>query len=289
MNLHWSILMKKTKEKHQPVSESITAGEPQTSSIALVLQQFRKEAAKKEAAEEAAKARCGVCFKEIAPKRLCSGHGGGSDEESDSATSDKTSEEKASPGEDNFLTKPRKVVETTDELIGELYSGSLDKQNFDPEIIEALIAQGRLLIENDRESMTLTIKLLCEPNSLTEEQREELKKFMEAIIKDFNKFKEENHLSDDCVHITQDEEGNLLSLRISMPTLTLYDAFIQRLANNLVPTAREKNEATKDQSLAPNPLSMEPKPSSSTTREKIEKNEEKQEFFNPSPFQMQPW
>ncbi|KTC78100.1 hypothetical protein [Legionella brunensis] len=281
--------MKKANEQHQPVPESITTDGPQTSSIALALQQFRKEEERKAAAEEAAKVRCSVCFKEIAPKRLCSGHGGGNDSKDDSATSDRTSEEKASPRENNSLTKPRKVAETADELMGKFDSGSLDEENFDPGIIEALIAQGRLLIENDRKSMTLAIQLLCEPNSLTEEQREELKKFMEAIITSFNKFKEENHLSDDCIHITRDEKGNLLSLRISMPTLTLYDAFIQRLANNLVPTTQEKNEVTKEQSFAPNPLSMEPKPSPSNTRENVEKIQEKQEIFNPSPLSMQPW
>ncbi len=47
MNLHWSIIMKTDKEKHQPIPESITADEPKTSSIALALQQFRKEAEKK--------------------------------------------------------------------------------------------------------------------------------------------------------------------------------------------------------------------------------------------------
>jgi len=103
-----------------------------------------------------------------------------------------------------------------------------------------LIDKGLLLVESDRESMTLTIKLLCDPNELTEEQRKELKKFMTAIIKEFNEFKEENYLSDDCVRITQDEKGNLLSLRIALPTLALYDAFIQQLANNLVPIPRNK-------------------------------------------------
>lgn len=288
MNLHWSILMKKDKEKHQSVPESMTSGEPKTSSIALALQQFRKEAEKNEAAQEAAKARCPVCFKEIAPKRLCSGHGGGSGG-GDSATSDKTTEEKASPGEVNSLIKSRKVVGSADELIGEFGADELDlESNFDPEIIAELIAKGLLLVDSDRESMTLTIKLQCEPCKLTEEQRKELKKFMEAIITEFNKFKEENHLSTDCMQINQDEERNILSLRINMPTLALYDAFIQRLANNLVPTLQEKDEVTKDQSFASSPLSMEPKLSPSTKGEKVEKHEEEQEIFNPSPFKMTP-
>ena len=222
MNLHWSILMKKDKEKHQPILESITADAPKTSSIALALQQFRKEAEKKEAAEEGAKVRCPTCFKEIAPKRLCSGHGAGGSG-GDSATSDKkTSEEKASPGEDKFLTKSGKVVGSEDELVGVFGSEELDLESgFDPEIIAELIAKGLLLVDSDRISMTLSIKLQCEPSQLTEEQREELKKFMEAIIKEFNEFKEENHLSDDCIQILQDKEGNICSLRITMPTLAL--------------------------------------------------------------------
>jgi hypothetical protein len=90
-----------------------------------------------------------------------------------------------------------------------------------------------------------------------------------------------------------------------MPTLALYDAFIQRLANNLVPIsgmkAQEKDEITKDPSVAPNPLSREYRLSNkdqSFKREEIEPLqdmevemacEEKQGIFNPSPFNMKPW
>ncbi|MFO8785461.1 hypothetical protein SDB96_15510 [Legionella pneumophila serogroup 1] len=308
----------KEKEKHQPVPEPTTAGgaKEQTSSAALTLELLKKEkeklkeVEKKEAAAEGAKVRCRTCFKEIAPTRRCFGHGGGGG--GGDGGSGKTSEEKASSGEDKSLTKSGKVVESTDELMGEFASmgdgEGLDlESSFDPEIIEQLIADGKLLVDSDRESLTLTIKLLCEPNELTEEQREELKKFMEAIIKEFNEFKKENNLSDDCLQLTQDEEGNILSLRITMPTLALYDAFIQRLANNLVPIptpkAQEKDEVTKEQRFAPNPLSMEPKPSykdKPSKQEEIESNkdvepkktedeEEEQVIFNPSPFNTKPW
>ena len=305
--------MKKDTEKHQSVPEPTTksGAKEQTSSAALTLQLLNKEkekikeAEKKESAAEAAKQRCKTCFKEIAPKRLCSGHGGGSGG-GDSATSDKTSEEKASSGEDKFLTKPGKVTETTDEMIGEFVSEELDlESSFDPEIIEKLIADGKLLVDSDRESMTLKLELQCDPNELTPKQRHELKKFMEAIIKEFNEFKEENNLSDDCIHIIQDEEGNIRSLRITMPTLALYDTFIQRLANNLVPVpspkAQEKDEVTKEHSIAPNPLSVEPKPSNKSSKheesehnkdiepKKTENEEEEQVNFNPSPFNMKPW
>jgi hypothetical protein len=318
--LNWVSFMKKDKdkdkdkekEKHQPVPEPTTASKPETSSASITLQLLNKEkekikeAEKKESAAEEAKVRCRTCFKEIAPKRRCSGHGGGGG--GDSATSGKTSEEKASPGEDKSLTKPRKVVETTDEMISQFASEELDSESgFDPKIIEELIAKGLLMVDSDRESMTLTIKLLCEPKVLTEEQREELKKFMEAIVKEFDEFKKENHLSDECVKIIQDEKGNILSLRVNMPTLALYDAFIQRLANNLVPIpsleAQEKDEVTQEQNLTPNPFSMEPKPSNkdkSSVQEEIEHKEtdeeihkktedEEQKTFNPSPFNMKPW
>lgn len=313
----------KEKEKHQPVPEptvgATTAGgaKEQTSSAALTLELLKKEkeklkeVEKKEAAAEGAKVRCRTCFKEIAPTRRCFGHGGGGGGGGDGG-SGKTSEEKASSGEDKSLTKSGKIVESTDELIGEFASmgdgEGLDlESSFDPEIIEQLIADGKLLVDSDRGSLTLTIKLLCEPNELTEEQREELKKFMEAIIKEFNEFKKENNLSDDCLQLIQDEKGNILSLRITMPTLALYDAFIQRLANNLVPIptpkAQEKDEVTKEQSFAPNPLSMEPKPSykdKHSKQEEIESNkdvepkktedeEEEQVIFNPSPFNPKPW
>ena len=90
--------MKKDKEK-KPIPEPATGGGPQISSATLALQllskekEKNKEAEKKESAAEAAKVRCKTCFKEVAPKRLCSGHGG--DGGNDSATSDKTSETKS--------------------------------------------------------------------------------------------------------------------------------------------------------------------------------------------------
>ncbi|HAU4045946.1 TPA: hypothetical protein U2K22_003204 [Legionella pneumophila] len=295
--------MNKDNEKHQPVPESTTTAESKIPSATLISQLLNKEkikeAGKKESASEDAKVRCKVCFKEIAPKRLCSGHGGGGGGGGDSASSDKISEERPS----------QKVIETTDELIDEFAlmedSEAIDEKSFDTEVIAELIAKGLLLVDSDREAKTLTIKLLCDPNVLTEEQREELKKFMEAITKEYNEFKEENSLSDDCIKITHDENGNMSSLRITMPTLALYDVFIQRLANNLAPIpshkAQERKDVTKDQGLDPNPLSMEPKPYNKdklSKREEMEPNkdiepkkaeEEEQKIFSPSPFNMKPW
>lgn len=286
--------MKKDKEKQQPVPASIASGEPKTSSSILILQQLNKEAEKKEAVAEAVKVRCRICFKETAPTPRCFGHGGGGG----GGGLGNTSEDKATPSASGTQssTQSEKITDT-EEWLSESNSMSdtelestLDEKSFNPEIIAELIAKGLLLIDNDRESMTLSITLQCEPNSLTKEQRHELKKFMEAILKEFDEFKKENHLSNDCIKITHDEKGNILSLRITMPTLALYDAFIQRLANNLIPSPSpkiQKDEVIKDHNLAPNPFSMEPK--SSSSHEQIEEDEKKQEIFNPSPFKMKPW
>lgn len=55
-------------------------------------------------------------------------------------------------------------------------SEELDLESgFDPEIIEKLIADGKLLVDSDRESMTLKLELQCDPNELTPKQRHELK------------------------------------------------------------------------------------------------------------------
>ncbi|MGQ3892355.1 hypothetical protein [Legionella sp. CNM-4043-24] len=294
--------MKNDKSTHQPTQEETTASVPKISSVSLTLQLLSKEKEKikeaenKESADEAAKVRCTTCFKEIAPNRLCSGHASGG---GDSATSDNASGGKANPGEDKSFTKPGRIVETMDEQPGAFDSEKLiSESSFDPKIIADMIAKGLLLVDNDRESLTLTIKLLCEPDILTEEQGEELKKFMEAILTEFNAFKEENDLSSDCVEIVQDGKGNIVSLRITIPTLALYDAFTQRLANNLVPIpglkAQEKDEATKAQNLATNPLSMEHRlsrgeiePQQDIEAEKADEKE--QVIFNPSPFNMKPW
>ncbi|CAM2971097.1 hypothetical protein LEST103851_12000 [Legionella steigerwaltii] len=178
-----------------------------------------------------------------------------------------------------------------------------DEERFDPDVIAELVAQGKLVINNDRKEMTLTIELKCDPDSLSDEEREELKKFMKAILKEFNALKEKHPLSDECLKMVEDEKGNIVSLRINLPTLKLYDEFIQRLANNLVPTPRPrlqtKDENSETKSLAPTPLSMEPKPTSKQLEEdeanqsedistKTE-TEEAQKRFNPFSLDLNPW
>ncbi|MCW8397897.1 hypothetical protein OQJ26_03720 [Legionella sp. PATHC038] len=303
------------KDEHQHASGP--KGEPQTSSTGFALQQLNKEAEKKEAAAESAKIRCRICFKETAPTPRCFGHGGGGGGAGDGGGSDNTSEKKAGYGDDKSLIKAD-LVDNTEELIGEFSfmedseeldpESHSDEKSFDPGVIAELVAKGLLVIDNDRKSMTLTINLQCNPNSLSEEQREELKKFMKAILKEFNAFKEKHHLSDDCLNMTQDEEGNIVSLCMNLPTLKLYDEFIQQLANNLLPTPSPKFQTKgvhkETKNFAPTPLSMEPKPTDKNKHlmhdvanqdkdisDTDVEPEEKQGIFELSPLlmKMKPW
>lgn len=305
--------MKKDKELHQSISEATPVGDL-TSSASITLhllnkeKEKMKEIEKKESDAEAVKVRCRVCFKEIAPTPRCFGHGGGGGGGGGDGGAGKEAEEK-SQGQDKSPTSSGKIIETSDGLnefasIGENEDFN-SASDFDPDLISELIDKGLLLVDSDRESMTLIIKLLCEPNELTEEQRKELKKFMEAILREFNNLKEENNLPENCITIIRDEKGNISSLRITMPTLALYDALIQRLANNLVPipslNAQQRDDAAIDRSLALNPFSKEPRPSNKTIKEeelapeknlaavKTEPEEEEQVIFNPSPFTIKYW
>ncbi|KTC71526.1 hypothetical protein Lbir_1678 [Legionella birminghamensis] len=247
-----------TKETQQGTFELISAAS--TSSTALSLQQLKK-AEEKEAAEEAVKVRCRTCFKEIAPIPRCFGHGGGGG--AGGAEADPEAKEAVS-GEIELI-KIKALVDTDEDLeedLGFHSENQLSNESFDPELITEMIEDGLLLVDNDRKSMTLTISLQCKPEALSEKQREALKKFIAAIAKEFNAFKKDHHLYD-CL-----EKNNVFSLRISLPTLKLYDEFIKRLANNLVPapSLRLNEEVKADEA-------------------------DEEEIFNPSPFStaFKPW
>lgn len=313
LHVNWSTPMKKDKDTNQLITNSDSAhlAKEQISSVALALQLLNKEKDKmkeiqrKEFADESAKVRCRACFKEIAPTRRCFGHGAGGGGESN-AGSGNSAEEETILTEDKSLAQSEKVITTIDELSGKLvFMEDADEPNlefsFAPELIEVLIDHGKLLVDSERDTLTLTIKLLCEHKDLSEDQKEELKKFMKAIIKEFSTFKKENNLSDDCIKIIKDENRVILSLHLNMPTLTLYDSFIQRLASKLVPLTisrvPEKYEALNEQPNIINPFSMKPKfvNKDKSSKQAVDaevhtamKNEE-QEIFNPSPFDVKPW
>lgn len=254
------------------------------------LKELNKKAEQEEAAAEANRQRCKTCFKEIAPKRMCGGHGGGGGGGGGSGGSGSTSEEKASQAEAKLLASKSGEIDDDEEFASlsistedevELDSQSKsDEERFNPKIIEELIANKLLVVDNDRDSMTLTIRLVCKPDALSKEQRQELKKYLEAILEELTVFKQEHDIDEDCFNIIRDEEKNILSLSINFTDVELYDAFIKQLANNLVPTPtpklQAKDEIVEAQSSTPTPFSLEPKP-------EVEHDEDEREVFHPTP------
>lgn len=177
----------------------------------------------------------------------------------------------------------------------ELLEPPLTEKKYNPQIIAECIDKKLLLVNTDRNLMTLTIQ--CKPNLLKKEQLHEINKYIMAIEKEFNEFKKNHKLSDNSIEITKDIGGNRLSLRITMPTLALYDAFIQQLETNLLPShnpqLQGKDKFQQKHNSSPNPLLMEPKPSNKKSIEENFNNHENtdsedQTIFNPSPFSMKP-
>lgn len=287
------------------------------------LQQIIKEKQKQEAASESMKTRCKICFREIAPQRHCGGHGGGGGGPSsgsgggggnDPAASSGISAEKRGPDLTQSISSATSPSISSNEILdGMAMIDEDDEQSFNPEVIADLVEKNLVSIDNDRELETLTIKLLCKPEKLTDEQMSEFTKFVNAIVKQLDDFKEENGISANCKIIERDEKGNILSLRVALPTTKLYDAFIQRLAVNLLPAPNlnKKQDAKVEQQNGINPLTHTPlsiKPTSLANKKRNSVDADKQEHaaldlkteegkgkddrqeepFNPSPFSTTP-
>lgn len=139
---------------------------------------------------------------------------------------------------------------------------------FNPEVVSELLLKKLLLINHDHEAGILAIKLQCNPNVLSEEQRNALQRFVDTVLNEFEDFKKENAiLSSNSVIIDTDSAGHFLSLRVSLLTPSLYDAWIQRLVSKHILTPQKiepKNKAMHDGSgdrIQSSALSMKPKPS----------------------------
>jgi hypothetical protein len=279
--------MKKDLSQNKP---SIPEVVPSAASTKLTLQQLNKTAEKKESDLESMRTRCKTCFKEIAPNRLCGGHGGGGG--GSESGSGKDSDDPSNKDLETSLTgNQTNAYEESSEFFVE-DDVKFDEDSFDPEVIAELVAKGLLQISSDRDSLTLLIQLQCKPEALTNTEKKELVKFMHAILTELDEFKKENKITDKCFTTVEDKEGNILSLRIKLPTLALYDAFIQRLAANLVPVPQPKlqegKESQKNQAVG----TTKEKVSTEDAKNKEEHHDEltaktedeDQPVFNPSPF-----
>lgn len=234
---------------------------------------------------------CSICRANRVPPP-CRGHGGqsggGSDSEKKADKSDKQAPANT-PGQ-LIDTMGQVVVNATTQALdykGLSQQSQLTEKIFNQEIISDLLSKNILVINNDRDSGILTIKLQCKPNLLSEEQKNEFKKFVDTILEELDEFKKEKGILTNCETVEQDNVGNFLSLRITLPTPTAYDAFIQRLASKnllLKQNIEQKENVAYEENMNhfnPTPLSMKPSPilnkgvkSTEDEKDKIENQDE---------------
>ena len=104
------------------------------------------------------------------------------------------------------------------------------------DVISRLLVNNLLIIDGDRESGVLSIRLACDPKSLTDEERIALNQYAGVVLKELAAFKNENNIRNNGVKLVTDPEGNIQSLQIMLSPVSLYDAFIERLsAKQLLP------------------------------------------------------
>lgn len=258
----------------------------------------------KEQATKSVKLKCKICTKYLYEQPKCPGH----DDDDSSDNSPDAPTEDADNHKGNTLTKilnllnivenfrkdedkvPSKIpnhVYAVEEIANDNDNLDFSQQLqlnegiLNLEIISEMLSKRLLMIDNNGKQGILTIKLLCKPDVLSQEQKNELTKFVDIIVKQLKMFKKENGISTRCKTIDRDNKGNILSVRIMLPTSELYDAFIRRLANqNLLPIQNiQQSESEKVLYEAGvnhfnlTPLSTNIRPSANTRVQSIESEE----------------
>jgi RNA binding exosome subunit len=188
--------------------------------------------------------RCTICGREFFPNRICVGHdlggaGGG-------VTEEKLNNDGNAPA--TFVDKLVALAGQFGSAIMQVIEGSSSEHQshqllFNTEIISDLLSKKILLIDNNKDSGILTIKFLCAASILSIEQRKELNKFFEAILKQLDDYKKGKGIVTDC--IKREDNGNLY---IALSNPKMYDEFIKILARKkLLPTQVIEQKENKQQ------------------------------------------
>lgn len=235
-----------------------------------IQQDLNKAQEKKKAALEAMCVRCKICFKEISPIPRCFGHGSGGGSGGGGA-GDSAGKGNNSYALSNGAAKIDMVhfgVDSASYLNGVNVNDCRRVETiggkFNPAIIAEMVEKKLLMIENNPENGSLLIRLLCDHKLLSKEQNDALKKFMEEILKELKDFIKSKGIGADCHAIERDKSGNIVLLRIALPTPKLYREFMQQLANNLLPISiinqQERKSEEKRNYFIPKSFSNKPNP-----------------------------
>lgn len=176
---------------------------------------------RKKQLEEAQKQFCRFCGKQTFPVKMCKGHDlppepplGGSFEEAPTEGGQSES----------LMDKMMQMFGYVKNAI----THAMDGNKFNTEVISEMLSNRLLIIDNNKNTGIISIKLMYDRVQLTPEQQEELKNYIEALLKEVDLFKQERGLANNSITI---DRSNPQLLRI-MVRPDVYNTFIKHLANS---------------------------------------------------------
>lgn len=227
------------------------------------------------------KPRCRICLKYTDKKSQpqCFGHGvkagAGGDSGAGSGgeiTSEKTKLKDLKP---DSVSYDRDLADVS-KILGVVLSkdgAHLVNKELNSEQLLELFANHLLKLENDSERGVLTISLQIPAKMLSQMQGKALEKLLTTILSELMAFKDEHNISSDCYKIMRDKQNQFMSLTITLPTPTLFDAFISRLQQSQV--MKPEYQARKN-ALLPNALATKPQPSQMSNAAKDDQDLDKE-------------
>ncbi|MDR3477929.1 MAG: hypothetical protein P4M14_07850 [Gammaproteobacteria bacterium] len=198
------------------------------------------------------KPKCMICGRFLFEAPRCSGHGssGGGGATGEGAAKDAVASLGASSASSGITSfQPEGSVSFRQDGVARSKI-LVPSQSFsiDLSVIAKLLSNDTLLIKNDRENGEFSVGI--DRNKwcvLSQNEKDELQKFIQLIRQEFNEFKEKLDPADKgkCLCTIENDPKNnkfILSLNIKIldPSLKLYDKFIQQLTNTIKPLEIEK-------------------------------------------------
>jgi hypothetical protein len=172
---------------------------------------------------------CPMCRASKSAKR-CPGHGGGSgSSNSAEGSSDLSRKDEDIKASGNMLFFGKNPPYTIYSLSNEVDSQALVLENtFSAEVILKLLLEGKLIIDSNDENNSITIKLNCNLDSLSIQQKIEINNFLNSIVDELHAFEAKHNIASQFKFET-DPYGKILSFSITMPTKETHEAFMQQL------------------------------------------------------------
>lgn len=180
-------------------------------------------------------ASCPKCREQGLTKCVCGpGQGGKSGGSGGSGSGGKEGPKESAPTTvDRTTTSNMSSTTTAINDLGDIPQRQSTDVSFNPAVISQLLSDDKFNKLFSIEKTELGIKVECKPELfkfLSAEQNNELKKFFDHILKEFNALKEKNeNISDRCCNVFKDKQGHYLSLKIDIPNIELCNKFMKKV------------------------------------------------------------